>query len=51
MKRILIAALLAMTFCCMSPSVAIAVEPDGKKTEKEAKKVYLKVLNIDELKK
>ena len=51
MKRILIAALLAMTFCCMSPSVAIAVEPDGKKTEKEAKKVFVKVLTIDEFKK
>ena len=51
MKRILIAALLAMTFCCMSPSVAIAVEPDGKKTEKEVKKVFVKVLTIDEFKK
>lgn len=51
MKRILIAALLAMTFCCMSPSVAIAVEPDGKKTEKEVKKVFVKVLTTDEFKK
>ena len=51
MKRILIAALLAMTFCCMSASVAIAVEPDGKKTEKEVKKVFVKVLTIDEFKK